>query len=124
LQGAVLAILALTAIAPAARAADEKEKVARVAHIRLSGDLGEEPVSSDPLFAFGGATENLRSKLDRIRKAKNDKEVKALYLQFDGLAIGWGKADELRKAITDFRASGKKVYGIVEEGMARDYLVA
>ena len=39
-------------------------------------------------------------------------------------AIGRGKVDELRAAITRFRASGKKVYAQMESGMPADYLVA
>src|SRR4051812_16009292 len=72
-----------------------------VAHIKLSGDLDEAPVSSDPLF--GGAAENFKSKLDRIHKAAKDDDVKALYLEIDGLGVGWGKLDELTRAIADFR---------------------
>ena len=36
-----------------------------VAHIRLSGDLDEAPVGDS---LFGGSAENLKTKLDRIRK--------------------------------------------------------
>jgi protease-4 len=116
-----LALAALIlAAAPPARAADPK--IANVAHIKLSGSLGEEPQSAEPLF--GAGSESFRTKLERIKKAKDAKDVSALYLQFDGLAIGWGKVDELRHAITDFRTSGKKVYAYLESGTARDYLVA
>lgn len=117
---AALAALLLASAAPPVRAAEPK--VANVAHIRLSGELGEEPTSFDPLFGVG--VENFRAKLDRIKKAKDAKDVQAMYLQLDGLLIGWGKVDELRKAIADFRASGKKAYAFLEMGTSKDYLVA
>lgn len=117
---AAVAVLALLAFAPPARAADEK--VAKVAHIKLGGEMGEEPVPMDGLFGIGA--ENFRTKLDRIKKAKDDKAVSALYLEMDGVAIGWGKVDELRKAITDFRAAGKKAYAYLESADSKDYLVA
>ncbi len=119
LMPAALAALVLVA-APPAHAADAK--IANVAHIKLSGSLGEEPQPADPLFGTGA--ESFRVKLDRIKKAKEAKDIQALFLECDGLAIGWGKLDELRKAIADFRASGKKAYGYVEMGGGKDYLVA
>lgn len=105
---------------PAVRAADKE--VANVAHIKLSGSLDESPIAVDPLF--GASSENFRMKLDRIKKAKDAKDIHALYLQLDGLAIGWAKVEELRKAIADFRASGKKTFAFLESGEARDYFIA
>jgi protease-4 len=93
-----------------------------VAHIKLHGDMDEAPVAVDPLFNLGG--ENFRTKLDRIKKAKDSKDIQALYLQIDSMAIGWAKVNELRKAIADFRASGKKAFAYLESGDAKDYLVA
>jgi protease-4 len=118
----VAAITCLALVVPAAplRAADNASVT--VAHIKLHGDMDEAPVAVDPLFNLGG--ENFRNKLDRIKKAKDSKDIQALYLQIDDLAIGWAKVNELRKAIADFRASGKKVFAFLESGGARDYMVA
>jgi protease IV len=108
---------------PTAQAAEEKDdKAVRAAHIKLSGDLEERPPSADPLT--GSLSESFHTKLDRLRKAKNDKEIKALFLEIDGLSAGWGKIDELTRAITDVRASGKKVYAYLESGAAKDYATA
>ena len=49
---------------------------------------------------------------------------RALYLEFQGLQVGWGKVDELRHAIADFRKSGKQAYAYLEESETKDYLVA
>jgi protease-4 len=93
-----------------------------VAHIRLAGSLDEAPAREDPLF--GRASENLRAKLERIKKARDDKAVKALYLEIDGIGAGWGKLDELRRAVLDFRKSGKKAFAYLEAGEPKDYLLA
>jgi protease-4 len=114
------AAIVMTAAAFPLRAADEKPVT--VAHIKLAGDLEESPPSLDPLLGLGG--ENFKAKLDRIKKAKKDASVQALDLQLDGLAVGWGKVDELTKAIADFRQSGKKVFAQLEAGDIKDYLVA
>ncbi len=107
--------------APKGEKSGEK-KITSIAHIRLSGDIDETPVANDPLF--GAMGENFKTKLERIQKAQKDPNVKALYLHVDGLQIGWAKMDELRKTLADFRKSGKKVYAYVEDGAAKDYLVA
>src|SRR5262249_55630358 len=113
--------LALSAgAAPPARAAERF--LAQLAHVKLTGNLDEAPVSSEPLL--GPPQENFKSKLDRIKKAKNDSAVDGLYLQIDDLSIGWGKLDELRRAVADFRASGKKVFAYLDSGDGKDYLLA
>ena len=117
---ALMALAALPFTASRVRAADEAAPVA--AHIKLSGDLDETPVSSDPLF--GSAAENFKSKLDRIHKAAKDDAVKALYLEIDGVTIGWGKLDELTRAVAEFRKTGKKVFAYMEGGDAKEYLLA
>jgi protease-4 len=94
----------------------------QLAHIRLAGALDEAPVAADPIF--GSAAENFRTKLERIRKASGDKNVQGLVLHLDGLSIGYAKMEELRKAIAEFRATGKKVFAYMESGDSKDYLVA
>lgn len=122
----MLARLVLTAIVLAtflvqpARAADTAPGI--IAHIRLSGDMDETPMSDDPLFSRAG--ENFKTKLDRIRKAEKDSKVQALYLHLDGVAVGWGKLDELRRAVSDFRKAGKKAFAYLEAGDGKDYLLA
>src|SRR5437764_12963466 len=114
---ALIAFAALPFTTVRVHAAEETAPVA--AHIKLSGDLDETPVSSDPLF--GGAAENFKSKLDRIHKAAGDDAVKALYLEINGVTIGWGKLDELTRAVADFRKTGKKAFAFMEGGDAKEY---
>jgi len=38
--------------------------------------------------------------------------------------VGWGKAEEIRDAIADFRSSGKPVYAFLEIGMNKEYYIA
>ncbi len=89
-----LAVVSLAAPALAAaplRAEKPAEKTVTLAQIKLSGSLDEGPAERDPLFGSGG--ENFKAKLDRIRKAKNDKAIQGLFLQVDGVHVGWGKLD-------------------------------
>jgi protease-4 len=116
-----LALIAFACPIMAVRAAED-EPAPTIAHIKLSGGLDEGTPAADPFF--GASSENFKAKIDRIKKAKKDAAVKGLYLQLDGLHIGWGKIDELSQAVADFRKSGKKVYAYVESGEAADYYLA
>jgi protease-4 len=104
--------------------ADDKPegKVARVAHIKISGALDESPVPAESLF--GAPPENLGIKLDRIKKAAKDDRISALYVELKDLEIGFGKVNELRRAIADFRKAGKKAYAYAESLGTKEYLVA
>lgn len=73
---------------------------------------------------FGGETNSLSNLLLQLRKAKADKRVGAVLLDFGMLGAGWGKADEIRDAIADFRKSGKPVYAYMEFGSDKEYYVA
>ncbi len=120
LSACLLVFTALTGLGLAQD--DVKKAIPHVAHIRLAGALDETPTAPDPLF--GTNAENFRTKLERIRKAQNDKNVQALVIHLDGLEIGFAKMEDLRKVIADFRASGKKVFTYMDSGDAKDYLVA
>jgi protease-4 len=136
--GASLAVLALALAALPGRAEDKKaedkkvekktenkkveKKTVSLAHIKLSGSMEEAAPSTDPLL--GSLSEHFKTKLDRIRKVRTEAKVQALYLQLDGLSVGWGKLDELSRAIAGVRKSGKKVFAYLESGSTKDYLVA
>jgi len=128
LVGTILAMLiALPASAADDKKDEKKEKdktVPVVAHIKLSGDLSESVGEENPFT--GGSSENLKGKLDRIKKAKKDSKVQALILEIEHLEFGlfsFGKIEEIRRAIADFRSSGKKVYCYTEEFHGLDYLI-
>ena len=117
---ALAALAGLPLTTPRLRAAADAAPV--VAHIKLAGELDETPVSNDS--PFGGSAENFKTKLDRIHKAAKDDAVKALYLEIDGVTTGWGKLDELTRAVAEFRKTGKKAYAYMEGGDGKDYLLA
>jgi len=62
--------------------------------------------------------------LTELRKAKVDKRINGVLLDIEFPQIGWGKADELRDAIKDFRASGKPIYSFMELGTNKEYYIA
>ncbi|HVS21028.1 MAG TPA: S49 family peptidase, partial [Pyrinomonadaceae bacterium] len=92
--------------------------------LKVSGPLPDY-VPDDPFRRlFGGQPQSLSSLLTQFRKAKTDKRITAVLLDIDASDTGWAKAEEIRGAIEDFRASGKPIYAYMEIGMNKDYYIA
>jgi protease-4 len=67
----------------------------------------------------------LRSIVDSLRKARRDPRIAAVILRPSSLELPfWGKVQELRDAITDFRRSRKPVIAYLEYGGDREYYLA
>lgn len=120
--------LALATAAPRTSKADEPAKdqasppTPILVDLTLKGTIGEDPAP----IGFDGIpmTDNLKAIVDRIAKAKDDKDVKGLVVRLRDLTVGWAKSNELRRAIKDFRTSGKKAFAVLEMSENADYLVA
>ncbi len=93
--------------------------------LNVSGDLPDYS-PEDPLAKALGIAQgqSFTSLLTQLRKAKVDSRIGAVLLDINFPGIGWGKADELRAAIADFKTSGKPVYAYMEIGMNREYYIA
>ncbi len=93
--------------------------------LNVSGSLPDYNPPDPMAKVFGvESAESFSSLLTQIRKAKVDSRVSAILLDIDSPGIGWGKADELRDAIKDFKASGKPVHAFMEIGMNKEYYIA
>jgi protease-4 len=60
----------------------------------------------------------------KLRAIARDPAVKGVFLQLDGLAVGWASLQELRAQIGLIRKAGKKVFVYMVAGTGRDYFVA
>jgi len=92
--------------------------------LRVAGSLPD--YSPDDPFKkyFGGPDQSLTGLVMQFKKAKVDKRIKAILLDVDMSGVGWGKSEELRDAIADFRTSGKPVYAYLEFGLNKEYYIA
>jgi protease-4 len=93
--------------------------------LSVSGDLPDY-IPEDQLAKAVGINQgqSFTALLTQLRKAKVDKRISAVVLDINFPGIGWGKADELRDAIKDFKTSGKRVWAYMELGMNREYYIA
>lgn len=93
--------------------------------LSVAGELPDY-VPEEPLAkAFGIAqAQSFTSLLTQLRKAKVDNRIGAVVLKIDFPGIGWGKAEELRNAVSEFKTSGKPVYAYMEIGTNKEYFIA
>ena len=93
----------------------------------LDGAYAEE-VNDAPLARLlGEPSLSLLDLLLTIRDAGEDPRVAGLVVRIRPLAMGWGKAQEIRAALDKFRASGKPLHAYLElelSGGSMEYYVA
>jgi protease-4 len=119
----IIGVIAVAILAERMSRPDVEDKTVLV--LNVSGDLPdyvpEEPVAK----VFGiKQKQSFTSLLTQLRKAKVDKRIDAVVLDINFPSIGWGKADELRDAIKDYRSSGKPAYAYMDIGSNKEYYIA
>jgi len=93
--------------------------------LRVGGNLSEIAPADVVSYVRGVRTPTVRSIVDNLRKAKVDSRVRAVLLKPTGFESPfWGKVQEIRDAVLDFKSSGKPVYAYLEYGGDREYYLA
>lgn len=125
LVGLVLvALIGIALLVAAVRGSEPTIADNSVLTLRVSGSLPDF-VPHDPLRKFfGGDQQSLTDLVEQFNKAKVDNRIKVILLDINMSGVGWGKAEEIRDAIADFRSSGKSVYAYMEIGMNKEYYIA
>ncbi len=88
--------------------------------LKLAGTIVDEKPRG--IFVPGGIP--TKGLLDIVEKAKKDKSVDGIILKIGSLSAGWGKIQELRNKLLDFRTAGKKVICYMETGGNLEYYLA
>ena len=120
----IVAFLGIAVLWAALRKGEPTIRDNSVLTLRVAGSLPD--YSPDDPFKryFGGPDQSLTGLVMQFKKAKVDKRIKAILLDVNTSGVGWGKAEEIRDAITDFRTSGKPVYAYIEFGLNKEYYIA
>lgn len=93
--------------------------------LSLSGDVPEAPpVSIDIPFIQTPASPTVRDIWTSLREAATDNRIKAVVIQPRNLLIGWGRLEELRQDLADFKKSGKPVYAYLQGPGSHEYYLA
>src|SRR5207244_12931425 len=93
--------------------------------LRVGGDLQEMAPADVVGYLRGVRTPTVRSFVESLRKAKVDARIRAVLVKPTGFVSPyWGKVQEIRDAILDFKKSGKPIYAYLEYGGDREYYLA
>ena len=100
-----------------------------IMYIDLEGTLEErvaaENVQFMSLMSNKGVKQSLLTLIKGLEIAKNDNNIKGVYLDCRGMASGMSSLYELREALKDFKQSKKFVYAFGDEAiMQSDYYLA
>src|SRR4051812_46932023 len=91
--------------------------------LRIGGDL-QETEPGGVIGQFFEAPATVRSVVEALRKAKVDRRISSVIVRPSGAAALWGKVQEVRDAITDFKTSGKPIVGYLEYGGQQEFYLA
>jgi protease-4 len=120
----LVAIIGIAVLWAALRQGEPSIRDNSVLTLRVTGSLPDY-TPDDPLKRyFGGPDQSLTGLIMQFKKAKVDRRIKAILLDVNMSGVGWGKAEEIRDAIIDFRSSGKPVYAYIEFGLNKEYYIA
>ncbi len=97
------------------------EPKSRIAVFRLKSGLKESP--ADDTFIFGSPPVSLKDLVARLKKAQEDKAVKAVVILPEGGSVGSAQIEELRAAMAGLRSAGKDIYTHADSLTLRDYIL-
>jgi len=92
--------------------------------MRLSGEIPEKPPVEVPFFSSGRNSITVANVWMALRKAAADPRIKAVVFEPENLSIGWGKMEELRSDLEQFRKSGKPVFAYLRMPGTREYFIS
>ena len=76
------------------------------------------------LTTLVGDGPTLQSVVNSLRKAEVDARIRGVILMPSGSQLLWGKAQEIRDAVIDYKASGKPIVAFLEYGGTQEYYLA
>lgn len=125
----LIIIMAVTAVATSfeSRRPEVNVNDRTVLRLDLSGTLSEtlpKPSFSDLLNGEVERPLLLQDMITALRQAKSDSRILGLYIKADALAGGSASFQALRRAILDFKASGKWVAAYADVYTQGDYYIA
>lgn len=100
-----------------------------VLHIDLNGEIKERGVKNPfgeldlgPLMPKEKL--GLNDLMANLKKAKNDKHIKGIFLEVGDPNAGFATIEEVRNALLDFKSSGKFIYAYAETYSQKGYYLA
>ncbi len=94
--------------------------------LRIGGELVETPPNDVLGQVTGGVrAQTVRSYVDALRRAKDDPRIESVLIVPSPFESPfWGKVQEIRDAVIDFKKSGKRISAYLEYAGEREYYLA
>ena len=93
--------------------------------LELDGDIPEKAPMEFPIpFLEQRTPPTVTDVWATLRKATADNRIKAIVFEPRDLQIGWGKLEEIRADLENFKKSGKPIYAYLKTPGAREYYLA
>ena len=93
--------------------------------LSFRGDIPEAaPVNFGIPFIQQQAAPTVRDIWTSLHQAATDNRIKAVVLEPRGVIAGWGRLQEIRADLMEFKHSGKPVYAFLESPGSREYYLA
>ncbi len=123
LAGLLVLGMVLAAVSAGARPPSVRDGSTLV--LALRGEIPERPPVRVPIPIIEARRPlTVHQVWDLMRKAAADKRIKAVALFPEDLGAGWGKLQEIRQALVEFRKSGKPLLAYLRSPGAREYYLA
>ena len=128
LAGIIFTIIGIVSLVGMVASSDTETKVQEntILCLNLEGGLSER-VESNPLQELMGetfASYGLDDILNSIQKAKDNENIKGIYLQPSVFAAEYPSLEEIRKALADFKESGKFIVAYSDQYTQEMYYLA
>jgi protease IV len=102
-----------------------KFKNSKIIEIVLEGEYKEEVPTGFFAKIFGGNSKSARGLIDQIKRIKDDKEAAGILIKSKKYSMTFSSREELRNALEDLKASGKKIYSyFVSSSQSNYYLIS
>ena len=93
--------------------------------LQLDGDVPGRPPVEVPFGVFADrSSPTVTNVWMLLRKAAVDSRIKAVAFEPQSLSVGWGKLEEFRADLEQFKKSGKPLYAYLKSPGSREYYVA
>lgn len=125
----IICMLIIVGVISSAISSDSEVKIKpnSILHVRLDGPVIEREPKNE--FAkLTGFSDDRKIGLDAIvtsiMRAKDDENIKGIYLETEDVEAGMASVEEIRKALVDFKKSGKFIYAYGESYSQKGYYLS
>lgn len=92
--------------------------------LELNGTVNEQKEDNPLTSLFGGSSVGLNDILDAIKKAKENDEIKGIYIKASDLSAGIASLEPIRNALIDFKTSGKFIVSYADQYSQGTYYIS